>query len=176
MCQVHLSAPSYPPLPYRHCSTVLANHLTNPFLGERLNGMMGLSLNGRKLCIICLVQDRIFLAPQDSPTIKTLTTFFLPFSKSARGILSDDIKSALQSLRKLGCCRDLKKVSARFRDRPIEIRASQCILVSQIDISKSFHKYLVKMSAMLVELISTFDGGWDAQKESEARRTRLSFE
>ena len=32
-------------------------------LGERLNGMIRLSLNARKLCIIHLVQDRTLLAP-----------------------------------------------------------------------------------------------------------------
>ena len=37
--------------------------------------MMGLPLHARKFCIICLVQDRTFLAPQDSPTIRMLTTF-----------------------------------------------------------------------------------------------------
>ena len=31
--------------------------------GERLNGMIGLSLNARKFCFIRLVWDRTFLAP-----------------------------------------------------------------------------------------------------------------
>ena len=39
---------------------------------ERLNAMMGLYLNARKCFIICVVQDRTFIAPQDSPTIKML--------------------------------------------------------------------------------------------------------
>ena len=45
---------------------------------ERLNAMMGLYLNARKCFIICVVQDRTFIAPQDSPTIKTLTLFLYP--------------------------------------------------------------------------------------------------
>ena len=35
--------------------------------------MKGLSLNGRTICITRLVKDRTFLAPWDSPPIKTLT-------------------------------------------------------------------------------------------------------
>ena len=31
--------------------------------GERLNGMIALSLNARRLCIISVVHDRTFLAP-----------------------------------------------------------------------------------------------------------------
>ena len=34
--------------------------------GERPNGKIGLSLNARKFCIICPVQDRTFLPPQST--------------------------------------------------------------------------------------------------------------
>ena len=40
---------------------------------ERHNGAIGLSLNARKFCIICIFLDRTFLALKNSPTIKTIT-------------------------------------------------------------------------------------------------------